>query len=60
MVTKKIEIIIVVVGATGIVKNNFNNYLESISGNPNAHEIQSAVIKGMITILNRALEFKEK
>ena len=44
--------------ATEPVKKNFKNYLESIPGSPNAHEIQSIAVKGTATILKRALGFK--
>ena len=50
---KEIEIIPLVIGATGLVKKNFNNYIESIPGSPNAREIQSAAINGTVTILER-------
>ena len=49
-----------VIGATGHVKKNFKNYLESIPGSSNANQKQSAAIKGTVTILKRALDFKEK
>ena len=51
----------VVIGATRLVKKNFKNYLEiTILGIPNVREIQSAAIKGTVTILKRVLGFKVK
>ena len=47
----------VVVGATGLMKKNLKNYLESIPGNPSAQEVQTAAIKGTVTILKRALGY---
>ena len=55
---KEIYIIPVVVGATGLMKNNLKNYLESIPGSPVAQEVQIAAIKGTVTILKRALGYK--
>ena len=55
---KEIDIIPVVVGATGLMKNNLKNYLESIPGSPSAQEVQIAAIKGTVTILKRALGYK--
>ena len=46
-------------GATGLVKKNFKNYLELIPGSPGAQEIQNAAIKWTVTILKRTLGFKE-
>ena len=50
-----IELIPVVVGATGLVKNNLKEHLHSIIGKPDPEEVQLAAIKGTITILKRAL-----
>ena len=54
---KEINIIPVVVGATGLVKTNFKKYLESIPGSPSAQEVQTAAIKGTVSILKRALGY---
>ena len=47
----------VVVGATGLMTKDLKNYLESIPGNPSATEVQTAAMKGMITVLKRALGY---
>ena len=54
---KKIDIIPVVVGATGLIKGNLKEYLKSIPGDPKAEEVQIAAIKGTVTILKRALGY---
>ena len=40
--------------ATGHMKKNLKNYLESIPGNPSAQEVQTAATKGTVTILKIA------
>ena len=55
---KNIDIIPVVVGATGLIKKNLNSYLEAIPGRPKAQEVQIAAIKGTVTILKRALGYR--
>lgn len=54
---REIDIIPVVVGATGLIKNNLKHYLNSIPGNPSLHEVQLGAIKGTISILKRALGY---
>ena len=55
---KYIDIIPVVVGATGLLKTNLNNYLENIPGSPSAQQIQKLAVKGSVTILKRTLAYK--
>ena len=55
---KEIEIIPVVVGATGVIKKNLKQYLQTIPSCPSIHEVQIAAIKGTVTILKRALGYK--
>lgn len=50
-----IDIIPVIVGATGLLKTNMKDYLKSIPGEPVAEEIQMAAITGTKAILKRAL-----
>ena len=57
---KDAEIIPVVIGATGLMKNNLKNYLRSIPGCPTTYEVQLAAIKGTVTILKRALGYNAK
>ena len=52
---KNIEIIPVIVGATGLVKGNLSTYCKSIPGNPSPEEIQMSAITGTISIIKRAL-----
>ena len=51
----EIEIIPIIVGATGLVKNNITEYLNSIPGNPKLPEIQLSAKKDTVSILKRAL-----
>ena len=51
----EIDVIPVVVGATGLMKTNLKSYLESIPGYPSINEVQLGAIKGTISILKRAL-----
>ena len=55
---KDIDIIPVVVGATGLVKNNLAAYLASIPGSPRLEEVQLNAIKGTVKVLKRALGHK--
>ena len=55
---KEIELIPVIIGATGLVKNNLEENLKAIKGSPALEEVQLAAIKGTITILKRALSHK--
>ena len=55
---RDIQIIPVVIGATGLMKNNLKNYLLSIPGCPTAYEVQIAAIKGTVSVLKRALGFQ--
>ena len=52
---RKIEVIPVIVGATGLVKKNLQQYLESIPGRPEVLELQTAALLGSKTILKRTL-----
>ena len=50
-----IEVIPIIVGATGVMKDNLQGYLDSIPGKPKKYEVQTAAIKGTVFILKRAL-----
>ena len=54
-VLRDIEVIPVVVGSTGLLKKNLQNYLDKIPGKPNIREVQISAIKGTVTVLKRAL-----
>ena len=49
------EIVPVILGATGIIKNNFAKYLKRIPGNINCLELQTEVVKESVSLLKRAL-----
>ena len=55
----EIEIIPVVVGATGLVKKNLVEDLIRIPGSPTVEETQLMAIKGTISIIKRALSHTE-
>ena len=50
-----IEVIPVIVGATGVMKDSLQGYLDTIPGKPKRHEVQTAAIRGTVSILKRAL-----
>ena len=52
---KQIDIIPVIIGATGLMKDSLEKYLSSIPGNPNKYEVQTAAIRGTVSILKRVL-----
>ena len=52
---EEIEIIPVIIGATGLVKKNLSEHLQNIPGNPQLPEVQLSAIKGTISIIKRAL-----
>ena len=55
---KEINIIPAVIGATGLVKQNFKKYLETIPGKPSCYEVQIAAIKRICSILKRSSGYK--
>ena len=50
-----IAVIPVIVGATGLMKDNLQSYLDSIPGKPNKYQVQVAAIRGTVSLLKRAL-----
>ena len=52
---KQIDIVPVIIGATGVMKKNLEDYLKVIPGNPSKHEVQAAAIRGTVSLLKRAL-----
>ena len=52
---KQIEITPIIMGATGVVKKNFENYLKNIPGSPKRLDIQLEVVKSSVNKLKRAL-----
>ena len=55
-----ISVIPVIVGATGVMKDNLQNYLDSIPGKPNKYQVQVSAIRGTVSILKRTLGSKFK
>ena len=51
----RIDIIPIIVGATGLVKKNLKDFCAKIPGNPAVLELQIAAILGSKTILKRTL-----
>ena len=52
---KEAEVIPVVVGATGVMKASLKKYLDMIPGKPTTREVQSAAIRGTISLLKTVL-----
>ena len=52
---KSIEVIPIIIGATGVMKDNLQGYLDSIPGKSKKYEVQIAAIRGTVSILKRAL-----
>ena len=52
---KDVQVIPVIVGATGLVKKNLKDYLSKIPGTPKIEEVQLSALKGTISILKKAL-----
>ena len=53
-----IEVIPIIIGATGLMKDNLQLYLDSIPGNPKKHQCQIAAIRGTVSLLKRCLGSK--
>ena len=51
----EISVIPVIVGATRIMKDNLQSYLDNIPGKPNKYQVQFAAIRGTVSLLKRAL-----
>ena len=45
----------VIVGATGIMKDKLQSYLDNIPGKPDKYQVQIAAIRGTVSLLKRAL-----
>ena len=52
---KEISVIPVIVGATGIMKDNLQIYLDNIPGKPDKYQVQVAALRGTVSLLKRAL-----
>ena len=51
----EIDIITVIVGATGVVKTNLKSHLALIPGNPSIEEVQMCAVTSTVSIIKRAL-----
>ena len=52
---KKAEIVPVIVGATGMMKKTFTEYLKIIPGNITTNDLQVEAVRGSVKIFERAL-----
>ena len=50
-----IEVIPVIIGATGVMKDNLQGYLDLTPGKPKKYEVQIAAMRETLSILKRAL-----
>ena len=50
-----IEIVPIIIGATGLLKDNFKDLLKKVPGSPNLEETQLQAVKSTVSILKRAL-----
>ena len=55
---KKVEVIPVIIGATGIVDKNIKKYVERIPGCHNIYSLQRSAILGTAHILRKVLSIK--
>ena len=56
--TKKVEVIPVIIGATGIVDKNIKKYVARIPGCHNIYSLQRSAILGTAHILRKVLSIK--
>ena len=45
--------VIVIVGATGIMKDNLQSYLDNILGNPDKYQVPVAATRGTVSLKER-------
>ena len=55
---EEIEVIPIIIGATGLMKDNLQKYLDTIPGKPKKYECQVSAIRGTVSILKRCLGAK--
>ena len=55
---EEIEVIPIIIGATGLMKDNLQKYLDTIPGKPKKYECQVSAIRGTVSILKRCLGTK--
>lgn len=55
---KKVEVIPVIIGATGVVDKNIRSYVGKIPGHHNIYNLQRSAILGTAHILRKVLSIK--
>ena len=60
MWNKKVEVIPVIIGATGIVDRNIHTYIGKIPGSHNIYNLQTSAIPGTAHILRKVLSIKSE
>ena len=55
---KKVEVILIIIGATGIVEKGIQSYLQKIPENNNLYNLQRSAILGTAHILRKVLSIK--
>ena len=58
MWNKKVEVIQIIIGATGVIENKIKKYLQKIPGQHNNYSIQRSAILGTEHTLRKALSSK--
>ena len=58
MWNKKVEVIPVIIGATGIVDSNIKSYIRKIPGSHNIYNLKRSAILGTAYILRKVLSIK--
>ena len=58
MWNKKVEVIPIIIGVTGIVEKGIQNYLQKIPGKHNLYNLQRSAILGTAHILRKVLSIK--
>ncbi len=55
---KKVEVVPVIIGTTGIVEKNMKKYLNKIPGQHNIYSLQRSAVLGNAHILRKVLSIK--
>ena len=55
---KKVEVVPVIIGTTGIVEKNMKKYLNKIPGQHNIYSLQRSAVLGTAHILRKVLSIK--
>ncbi len=60
MWTNKVEVVPIVIGATGVVERNMTKYLNKIPGKHNVYNLQRSAVLGTAHILRKVLSIKSE